>query len=67
MDKITEKYRDLLKNCMEKQISLDTIQQIIALRDMKNPEKNVETLLSKIEGMNEEELKKEIERIINQK
>ena len=64
MDIVTKKFKNLLRICMENKISLDTIQQIIALRDMKNSEEIADRLLQKIDKMNETELKKEIEMII---
>ena len=65
-DIIVNKYKTLLKKCLEKTISLKLIQQIIYTSQLNNPEKIVDNLLIKIDEMTEQQFKKEVEKMIKE-
>ena len=66
MDTVQEKYKKLLRVCMEKKISLYTIQQVINLSLFPKAEKIADYLLEKIPTIKEDQLKKEIGKVIRE-
>ena len=63
---IVEKYKTLLKKCLEKGISLDIIQQITLTINLPNKSKIVKTLMKIIDTVPEQQLKKTIAQLIEE-
>ena len=65
-DIVINKYKKLLKKCLDKGISLEIIQQIILASQLKNKEKIVEQLLKIVDTATEQQMKQKIAKLIEE-